>query len=175
MFYGVLPLGFQLSCGKSVKYRFIEFFVSDYSSLPYLLSLFFWSGVALDKISESNSFSHTKLLFEVLYFHFQISLLSLWHQRAESQHPQIDLSEASWQGETRLSHFLHKTSLLNIFGLSSSRGAHSYDGCDKVSTVNTFPGPGARGIFHPQGEPGLSAGLTEEFIISLYFLSYYSC
>ena len=41
--------------GKSVKYKFMEFFVYDYDSLPYLLSLFFWSGVtfplvALDKI-----------------------------------------------------------------------------------------------------------------------------
>ena len=35
-------------------YRFIELFVFDYKSLPYLLSLFFWSAVtfllvALDK------------------------------------------------------------------------------------------------------------------------------
>ena len=29
------PLRFQLSCGKSVKYRFIEFFVFDHDSLPY--------------------------------------------------------------------------------------------------------------------------------------------
>ena len=41
----------------SVKYRFIEFFVFDYDSLPYLLSLFFLSGVtfplvALDRIQE---------------------------------------------------------------------------------------------------------------------------
>ena len=40
----------------SVKYRFIEFFVFDYDSLPCLPSLFFWSGVtfplvAPDKIS----------------------------------------------------------------------------------------------------------------------------
>ena len=39
----------------SVKYRFIEFFVFDYDSLPYILALFFWLGVpfplvALDKI-----------------------------------------------------------------------------------------------------------------------------
>ena len=43
-FYAVLPLRFQLSCGKSVKYRFIEFFFFDYGSLPYLLSLLFLSG-----------------------------------------------------------------------------------------------------------------------------------
>ena len=30
--------------------RFIEFFVSDFGSLPYLVSLFFWLGVAPDKI-----------------------------------------------------------------------------------------------------------------------------
>ena len=40
---------------SAVKYRFIEFFVFDYESLPYLLSLFFWWRVtfplaALDKI-----------------------------------------------------------------------------------------------------------------------------
>ena len=51
----MLPFRFQLSCGKSVKYRFIEFFVFDYDSLPYLLKLFFfWLRVtfplvALDK------------------------------------------------------------------------------------------------------------------------------
>ena len=50
----VLHLGFQLSCGKSVKYRFIELLVLDYDSFPYLLFLFFWLGVtfplvALDK------------------------------------------------------------------------------------------------------------------------------
>ena len=33
-FYTVLPLGFKLSCGKSVKYRYIEFFAFDYDSLP---------------------------------------------------------------------------------------------------------------------------------------------
>ena len=33
----MLPLGFLLSCGKSAKYRFIEFFVFDYDSLPNLL------------------------------------------------------------------------------------------------------------------------------------------
>ena len=43
-----------------MTYRFIEFFVSDYDSLPYLLSLFFWSGgtfplVALDKILMSSN------------------------------------------------------------------------------------------------------------------------
>ena len=47
------PLGSNYLVG-SVKCRFIEFFVFDYDSLPYLLSLFFWSGVvfplvALDK------------------------------------------------------------------------------------------------------------------------------
>ena len=41
LFYTVLPLGFQLSCGKSVKYRFIEFFVFDYDSLP----ISFQSGI----------------------------------------------------------------------------------------------------------------------------------
>ena len=45
----MLPLNFQLSSGKSIKYRFIEFFVFDYGSFPYLLPLFFWSGVAFDK------------------------------------------------------------------------------------------------------------------------------
>ena len=40
LFQAVLPLGFSLSSGKSVKYRFIEFFVFDHDSLPYLLSLF---------------------------------------------------------------------------------------------------------------------------------------
>ena len=39
LFHGVLPLGFQLSCGKSAKCRFIEFFV--FGSFLYLLSLFF--------------------------------------------------------------------------------------------------------------------------------------
>ena len=56
LFYAVLLLMFQLSCGKSVKCRFIEFFAFDYGSFPYLLSLFFWWGVtfplvALDKIA----------------------------------------------------------------------------------------------------------------------------
>ena len=46
----------ELSCRQSVKYRFIEIFVFDYDSLPYLLSLFSWSGVtfpfaALHKIT----------------------------------------------------------------------------------------------------------------------------
>ena len=36
----MLPLGFELSCGKSVNYRFIVFFVFNYDSLPYLLTLF---------------------------------------------------------------------------------------------------------------------------------------
>ena len=31
------PLRFQLSSVKSVKYRFIEFFIFDYGSLPYVL------------------------------------------------------------------------------------------------------------------------------------------
>ena len=40
---------------KNIEYRFIEFFVFDYDSLPYLLSLFIWLGdtfplAALDKI-----------------------------------------------------------------------------------------------------------------------------
>ena len=52
VFYTVLPLAFKLSCGKSVKYRYIEFFAFDYDSLP----ISFQSGdccfplVALDKI-----------------------------------------------------------------------------------------------------------------------------
>ena len=40
----VLPLGFQLSCEKSVEYKYIEFFVFDYGSLPYLLPMFFLVG-----------------------------------------------------------------------------------------------------------------------------------
>ena len=56
----ILPLGFQLSCGKSVRYRFVEFFAFDSDSLPYLLCLCFWSGVtfplvALDKMCMSVS------------------------------------------------------------------------------------------------------------------------
>ena len=43
LFYTVLPLGFKLSCGKSVKYRYIEFFAFDYDSL--LIS--FQSGIAV--------------------------------------------------------------------------------------------------------------------------------
>ena len=44
---------------RCVKHRFIKFFVYDYDSLPYLLSLFFWLGVpfplvAPDKISTYN-------------------------------------------------------------------------------------------------------------------------
>ena len=42
----MLPLTFQLLVG-SVRNRFIEFSVFDYGSLPYLLSLFFRSGVTL--------------------------------------------------------------------------------------------------------------------------------
>ena len=34
-----------LSCGKSAKYRFKEFSLFDYDSLPYLLSLFFLLGI----------------------------------------------------------------------------------------------------------------------------------
>ena len=50
------PFGSSCLVG-SVKYRFIEFFVFDYGSLPYLLSLFLWLGVtfpvvSLDKMSE---------------------------------------------------------------------------------------------------------------------------
>ena len=50
----MLHFRLQLSCGKS-KYRFIEFFLFNYGSLPYLLSLFFCMGVtfplvALDEI-----------------------------------------------------------------------------------------------------------------------------
>ena len=40
-----------LSCGESVNYRFIEFFVVDYGSLPYLLSLFFWLGVTFPLVA----------------------------------------------------------------------------------------------------------------------------
>ena len=62
----MLPFGLQLSCGKSVKYRFIDFFVFNYDSLPYLLSLFFWWGVtfplvALDKIVRVDVFYILKL------------------------------------------------------------------------------------------------------------------
>ena len=47
----MLLLGFKLSCGKIVKYRYIAFFVSDYDSLP----ISFQTGisfplVALDEI-----------------------------------------------------------------------------------------------------------------------------
>ena len=38
-------MGSSYLVGKSVKYRFIEFFVFDYDPLPYLLSLF--SGLGL--------------------------------------------------------------------------------------------------------------------------------
>ena len=51
---------------KSVKYRFIEFFVFDYGSLPYLLSLFFWSGVTLTMVPfliYCHCFSGQELLF----------------------------------------------------------------------------------------------------------------
>ena len=55
-FNEVLPLRFQLSCEKSLKYSFITFFFFDCGSLLDLLSLFFWSGVTfplvdLDEIS----------------------------------------------------------------------------------------------------------------------------
>ena len=38
-------LGFKLFCGKSVKYRYIEFLAFDDDSLPYLLSLFSGQGL----------------------------------------------------------------------------------------------------------------------------------
>ena len=47
----MLPLSFQLFRRKSVKYRFIKFFVFDFGSLHYLLSLFFWSGVTLPLVA----------------------------------------------------------------------------------------------------------------------------
>ena len=48
-------MGSSILVGRVLSIGFIEFFVFDYDSLPYLLSLFFWSGVtfplvALDKI-----------------------------------------------------------------------------------------------------------------------------
>ena len=47
----MLPLGFWLSCGKGVKYRYIEFFVFDYGSLPISFQLgITFPLVALDKI-----------------------------------------------------------------------------------------------------------------------------
>ena len=51
LFLAVLPLRFHLSCGKSVKYRFTEVYVFDFGSLPYFLSLFFWSGVTLPLVA----------------------------------------------------------------------------------------------------------------------------
>ena len=54
----MLLLRFQLSCGKCVKHRFIEFFVFDYGSLPYLLSLFSWMGATFPLIAlNKNLFS----------------------------------------------------------------------------------------------------------------------
>ena len=52
-----LPLGFKLSCGKSVKYRYIEFFAFDYDSLPisFQSGIAFFPLVALDKISAKMS------------------------------------------------------------------------------------------------------------------------
>ena len=40
--------------------------------------------------------------------------------------------------------------------------------------IKHFPGPGVRGIFHPQGWLGLPVGFIEKFII-LYIFFYYSC
>ena len=34
-----------------MKYRFIELFFFDYGSVPYLLSLFFWLGVAFPLVA----------------------------------------------------------------------------------------------------------------------------
>ena len=50
-FTKLLRRGFQISCGKNVKYRFIEFFVFDYDSRLYLLSLFFWSGITFSVVA----------------------------------------------------------------------------------------------------------------------------
>ena len=38
-FYTVLPLGFKLSCGKSVKYRYIEFYREGRRLKDFLNSL----------------------------------------------------------------------------------------------------------------------------------------
>ena len=58
----MLLLEFKLSCGKSVKYRYIEFFAFDYDSLP----ISFQSGllfplVALDKIYHSAYYIRLRL------------------------------------------------------------------------------------------------------------------
>ena len=50
----MLPLRFHLSCGKRVTYRFIEFFVFDCCSLPYLFSLFYWLGVTFPLVALGN-------------------------------------------------------------------------------------------------------------------------
>ena len=47
----MLLLGFKLSCGKSVKYRYIEFFAFDYDSLP----ISFQSGIAVSFSSSIKS------------------------------------------------------------------------------------------------------------------------
>ena len=52
----MLPLDSHYLCGKSVKCRFIEFFVFDYDSLPNILSVgVTFPLVALDKIREMRS------------------------------------------------------------------------------------------------------------------------
>ena len=49
----MLPLGFCLSCGKNVKYRYIEFFAFDYDALPisFQSGITFFPLVALDRIN----------------------------------------------------------------------------------------------------------------------------
>ena len=42
----------------------------------------------------------------------------------------------------------------------------------KYLFINTFPGPRGRGIFHPQGGPGLTARLTKRFIIFFYIFDH---
>ena len=46
------PLGSSYLVGKSVKYRYIEFFTFDYDSLPisFQSGIYFFPLVALDKI-----------------------------------------------------------------------------------------------------------------------------
>ena len=44
-------LGSSYLVGKSVKYRFVEFFVFDFNSLTHLLSLFFLSGVNFSSVA----------------------------------------------------------------------------------------------------------------------------
>ena len=65
----MLLLGFKLSCGKSVKYRYIEFFAFDYDSLP----ISFQSGIA---VSFSSSI---KYILENI-FRVWIENLPLWYQ-----------------------------------------------------------------------------------------------